>query len=263
MIGAGRSYSADSTSLETFCASMLTFVVVADVAGQPEHELVEQQDDRVEAEDVPGVLADLRQALVQRDVGFLVGPDRPRVPPERAGQQVADQPAALPTAGGSAEGLVQGRGVPVGLAPLLVGRRELGDERLVAIALPQVAVRPRGARRRGKRRAAACRGAAWRRGRRSRRGSPRPGYWESGQVVRHQQELPVPQPRVVLGDDVGQALLAARVRRRREDRVQHGHEVALAGAERAVQVGGPRGTGLHGGLDQAEGAVEVGGQLRR
>ena len=45
---------------------MLTFDVIADVAGEPEHELVEQEDDGVEAEDVLGVLADDRQALVQR-----------------------------------------------------------------------------------------------------------------------------------------------------------------------------------------------------
>ena len=81
-----------------------------------------------------------------------------------------------------------------------------------------------------------------------------------GQVVGHEQELAAREPRVVLGDDVGEALLAAGVRVALQDGVQHGHEVGLAGAERAVEVGGPRRAGLHGGLDQAEGLVEVGGQ---
>ena len=84
------------------------------------------------------MLADDRQALVEGDVGLLVGPDRAGVALERARQQVADEPAALRAAGGSAEGLVQGRGIPVRVTPFLVAGRELGDERVVAAALPEV-----------------------------------------------------------------------------------------------------------------------------
>ena len=79
-------------------------------------------------------------------------------------------------------------------------------------------------------------------------------------MVRDQEELPVLQPRVVLVHDVGQFPLAPRVGVAVEDRVQHGHEVALAGSERAVQVGGAGGAGLHRGPDQAQGPVEVDGQ---
>ena len=139
MMGAGRSCSADSTSLETFCASSADLRRVADVAGQPEHELVEEEHDRVVAEDVLGVLADDRQALVERDVGLLVGPDRARVSLERADQQVADEPSALLAMRRLGEGLVEGRGIPVRVTPLVVAGRELGDELLVAGALPELA----------------------------------------------------------------------------------------------------------------------------
>ena len=82
-----------------------------------------------------------------------------------------------------------------------------------------------------------------------------------GQVVRDQQELPAAQPRVVLGDHVGQALLAPGVRVAAQDRVQDRHEVALAGPERPVQVAGPRTRRLHRGLDHPERPVEFRGQL--
>ena len=81
-------------------------------------------------------------------------------------------------------------------------------------------------------------------------------------VVRHEQELPARAASVVLGDDVDEALLAARVRVAAQDRVQHGHEVALAGAERAVEVRGLRGPALHRGLDHPEGLVEAVRELR-
>ena len=68
---------------------------VADVAGQPEHQFVEEQHDRVIAEDVFGVLADDGQAFIQRDERVLVVADRARVPLERPGQQVTNEPLAL------------------------------------------------------------------------------------------------------------------------------------------------------------------------
>jgi hypothetical protein len=45
--------------------------------------------------------------------------------------------------------------------------------------------------------------------------------------------------------------------------VQHGHEVALAAAETAVQVTRLTGEGIDGTLDEAQGLVEAGCQLRR
>ena len=80
---------------------------VADVAGQPEDELVEQQHDRVVAEDVLGVLRYDRQALVKRDEGLLVGADRPGEPLERAHKETPDEPAALLAARRLAESLIE------------------------------------------------------------------------------------------------------------------------------------------------------------
>ena len=81
-----------------------------------------------------------------------------------------------------------------------------------------------------------------------------------GQVIRHEQELAAGEPLVVLGDDVGEAFLAAGVGVALKDGVQHRHEVRLTGAEGAVEVGGAGRAGLQGGLDQVEGLVEVGGE---
>ena len=47
-----------------------------------------------------------------------------------------------------------------------------------------------------------------------------------------------------------------------EEEVQHGHEVALARAEAAVQVGGPAALRLDRGLDEGQRVVEGVGQLR-
>ena len=56
-------------------------------------------------------------------------------------------------------------------------------------------------------------------------------------VVGHQQELLAGQPVVVLLDDRGQLRDPPGRRVALQDQVQHGHEVALAAAEAAVQVG--------------------------
>ena len=82
-------------------------------------------------------------------------------------------------------------------------------------------------------------------------------------VVGHQQELLAGQPVVVLLDDPGQ--LGDRPGRRvaLQDQVQHGHEVALAAAEAAVQVGRLAGAALDGAADERQGRVEVLGQLGR
>jgi hypothetical protein len=77
-------------------------------------------------------------------------------------------------------------------------------------------------------------------------------------VIGHEQELAAGQPLVVLGDDVGGAFLAAGVRVALENGVRDRPEVRLAGAERAVEVGGAGSAGLQRGLDEVEGLVEVG-----
>jgi len=226
---------------------------VADVAGQPEDEFIEEQHDRVVTEDVLGVLGDDRQALVERDKGLLVGADRPGEPLERADEETADEPAALLAARRFAERFVKRLRVPARGLPLRVVafcHRELRDESVVAQPLPLflrvrdelvVAVddgqRPAGVLLQHMIDVAAEYGGVERLG--------------VGQMVGHEHEPAALEPRVVLGDDVGEALLTAGVRVALQNGVQHGHEVRLAGPERAVEVGGPRRARLDGGLDHA------------
>ena len=237
---------------------------IGDVAGQPEHELVEEQDDGVVAEDVLGVLADDRQALVELDVGVLVGPDRAARSAgtgRRGGRRPADGAPGLP--GGSANAWSRDRGVPVGGTPLrrfLAGCRKQGDELLVANLLPELggvrdeAVVAVDGRER------ACPGAPWRRGRRSRRGwRRRATASRAGGRARagtsgprsHGSCLATTSARPFLPRASGSPLRMA---------CSTAMKWRLAGAERAVEVGGPRRAGLHGGLDEVEGLVEVGGQ---
>ena len=119
MIGAGRGPAADSVSLETFWTCSWILFGSAIEARQPQHQLVEEQDDGVVAEHVPGVLADDRQAFVEVDVGGLVGADGARVALERADEEIADQATALLAVLRLGEGLVEAGRVPGGGAPLL------------------------------------------------------------------------------------------------------------------------------------------------
>ncbi len=81
------------------------------------------------------------------------------------------------------------------------------------------------------------------------------------EVVGHQQEPGVGEP-AVAGDEVGELVPGAGGDVAVEQRVQHGHEVALAGAERAVQVAGLGALLGQRGADQAECLVEGHPQLR-
>jgi hypothetical protein len=81
------------------------------------------------------------------------------------------------------------------------------------------------------------------------------------QVVGHQQELFPLQPVVVLGDDAGPLGEAAGLRVARQDQVPHGHEVRLAAAETAVEVGRLAGAAADGIADAVEGLVEAPHQL--
>jgi hypothetical protein len=82
-------------------------------------------------------------------------------------------------------------------------------------------------------------------------------------VIRHEQELAVLRPGVVPSDDVGQ--LGQRTRRDVvvEQQVEHGHEVALAGTETAMQIRGLAGAALDRLLDEGQRVVETGVELRR
>ena len=84
----------------------------------------------------------------------------------------------------------------------------------------------------------------------------------SDQVVGQRQHLAVEQDLVVPGDDRLQLRLGARRWIVPEQRVQHGHEVALAGAERAGQEGAAADPGPQRVGDQTERSVERIGQCR-
>jgi hypothetical protein len=76
------------------------------------------------------------------------------------------------------------------------------------------------------------------------------------QVERHREDLAVQQDVVVAGDDRLQLRLRPGRRIVPQERVQDGHEVALAGAERARQERAPAHSGGHRLSDQPHGPVE-------
>ena len=205
------------------------------------------------------MLADDRQAFVEVDVGSLVGADGTRVALERADEEIADEPPALRAVLRFSEGPVEACRVPAGGAPLLcllVGRREKSDELVVTYLLAQLD---------GVRDQAVVAVDGWERGARVLLGDVSHVAAENGrveglrvgEVVGHQEELAASEPAVMLGDDVGETLLAAGIGIALQDGVEHRHEVRLSGTEGAVKVGGPRRADLQGGLDQVKGLVEV------
>ena len=85
---------------------------------------------------------------------------------------------------------------------------------------------------------------------------------DAGAEVGHQQEFLPLGPFIVPRDDTGQLGDAPRRGVALEDQVQHRHEMALARAEAAVQVGGFAGTGLHRLLNEPQRIVEGVNKLR-
>ncbi len=253
--------------------------LVAHVVREPQDQLVEEQHDAVVAEPlrVPG---DLRQPAVERDepVGVLhrVGEH----PGEPARQQVGHQLTAQVTGlvsgllAGRVEGAMPGgerriellRRPPRPLPPLVVRAvlavpagdpgGQAGDELVVPYPLAQVdsvgqqrvgAVhgRHKGVRMQG----ADVVGVAAE--------HPLFDRLRAEQVVGHQQELLPAERAVVPGEHGGEFLTRQRHRFAAQQRVQHRHEVRLAGAERSVQVDGFRLAGGDGLRDQPERLVEV------
>jgi hypothetical protein len=82
-------------------------------------------------------------------------------------------------------------------------------------------------------------------------------------MIRHHQELLAGQPAVVTIDGTGEFLNGASAMIAGQQQIEHGHEMAFAGAERAVQVGGRTAAALHCDLDEAERVIERTDELRR
>ena len=80
-------------------------------------------------------------------------------------------------------------------------------------------------------------------------------------VVGHEEELPSRHPLVVLVDDARQLGDRAGLEVAREDQVEHGHEVAFARTEAAVEVAAVARPGGEAVADHAEGEVERLGEL--
>ncbi|EXI81303.1 MAG: hypothetical protein AW10_01317 [Candidatus Accumulibacter appositus] len=241
-------------------------------AGQPQDQLVEEQDHRVVAERV-SVAADDAQAVVERHEGLAaalgdIGDGR-----EVAADQVADQAHAvvparrlehrgfearrIPAAAQLTPAAVSAAAVVVGIRP----RVQIPEESLVAEAIAHAhrvfkkALRQVEARDRRLRMALAHELGVAAEDRRLHAA-------RADHVIRHEQEPALLRPAVVLSDDVGQ--LGHRARRHVvvEQQVEHGHEVALARAETAVQVRGLAGAALDRLLDEVQRIVEAGVELR-
>ena len=236
------------------------------VAGQPQDQLVQEQDQRVVAQRL-GVLGDDRQPLVQIEVGLVLPGRHVVIAAEERADQVAHQAGPFLVARRRCHGCLEtgrvpagGDGAPAAAAGLVLV--QLLEEPLIAHVLAQAlgvleqALGQVHARNRGLGvqlphivgvlpQDALLHAAA------------------ADHVERHQQELLALRPGVVLGHDAGQFRDRPRLGVVPQQQVQHRHEVALAAAEAAVQVAGLARVGIDGALDEAQGLVEAGRQLRR
>lgn len=200
---------------------------IADLAGEPQHELVQEEDDAVVAEGLR-VRADRREPLVERDERVGRTGDRVDVARHERLHHVADQPLGLRGVGRGGERLLDvlfGPGAldftPLALCPWQAGSERVGPHPLADLAriVDQTL------------------GAVYRRQRR--RGMLPPDVGDvpaedrgfealrPDEVVGHEQEALLPQP-VMPGQRVGQFGPRARVDVTAQQRMQDGHEVALA-----------------------------------
>ena len=224
---------------------LLPFVVhegeVGGMAGQPEDQLVEEQDDGVVAE-TPGVLADDRQPIVERDVRLVCPAGDLTVGREEAVHEIADETRTLLGSRGRGNRLLEASCVPRSLRAcpsphLRPPALRLAKERLVAESsshLPGVVEHPLGEIDARQRRLWVERsdvlGVVAEDGRLHRACADH--------VIRHEQELASLAPGVMRRHDGRQLGNRAGPRITLQEQVQHRHEVALAAAEAAVQVGG-------------------------
>ncbi len=253
-------------------------LLLMDEGGEPEDQLVQEQDQSVVAERL-GVLGDDGQTGVQGDEAVLVLGGVPGEAGEEVGAGVVDQLGAqLGRGGGVAEvergaplvvllggegGVEELRGPAEALTPLVrftvarVAAAQAPDDRLVTVGgtvgadVGEEGVGPVHLRGRGVRVQLL-----------DVRDVPAEHPLFEGlcaeHVVRHEQEplavrgqpLVLGQHRVELGTGAGGRVAA-------EQRVEHGHEVRLTGTERAVQVGRLGAVPVERGLDERQRLVEV------
>ena len=241
---------------------------VRGMAGQPQHQLVEEQDHRVIAQ-ILGMPAHDGQPVVQRHKG-LAAAGQAAVGREELADQVAHQAGAL-----QPFGRLQHRGLKADRRP--AGRQrapatsaalalvELGEKGGVAelaahrLGVPEQALGQVKARHRCVRvQLAHMLGVVAQDGRLH--------VALADHVVGHHQELAAAGPAVACCQPhhrVGQFRYRPGLGVAGQQQVEHRHEVRLARAKRAVQVGRLAAVGGHRLLDKAQRVLEGLGQLRR
>ena len=243
-------------------------VDICRMAGQPQHQFVQEQDDRVVTQ-IARMAAHDAHAVIQRHER-LAAARQCAIGREELADQITHQARALLAVGCLQHGRLEARGVPTGVerapatrtsAVALRAFIQLGKERLISHAQPQLAgvlEQPLGqveARHR------CCRVLlAHELGVLAQHGAFHVA--SAHHVVGHQQELAAMRP-AVARHHVGQFRRRAGLGIAGQQQVQHGHEVALARAETPVQIGGLAAAGLHGLLDKAQRIAEGIHQLWR
>ena len=253
--------------LRQFCSLGGDEVDISRPRGEPEDQLVQEQHHRVVTERLrvaahdgePGVEVHERLAARRRNVGIAA---------EEGADQIADQAYSLVALRRLQHRRLESIRVPGGaevapaVAGILMACVQLGEELSIAHAGAQpscvlkqpLAEVEAGGRRLGVHPPHVLGIAA------------EDGAFQvvgADHVVRHHQEPLARKPAVMGGDCAGQFRHAAGLRVAGQQQVQHRHEVALARAERAVQVAGRAASPLHRPLDEAERLVESLGKLRR
>ena len=217
---------------------------IGGVSGEPQDQLVEKEHQGVVAE-VARVPRDHRQPLVEGDERLVAPPRHVAVATEERVDEGGDQPAALLGSGRRAERRLEARGVPPrrqiapaggGSGGARDGLVDAGEERLVADLLaqpPRVVEEPRAT-------------VDARRGRVGvQLGDPRCIAAQhrriearlADHVIGREQEAPAGEPVAVPCNDAFETLGGGGLRVLLQQQVEHRHEVALAAAEAAVQVG--------------------------
>ena len=257
--------------LDQFGALTAYEVGIGCMAGKPQHKFIQEQDDGVVAQ-VTRVATHDAQTIVKRNEGFAAACQR-AVSREKSADQITHKARALFSVGGFQHGSLKADGIPTRIqrAPATGtftgagsgdGCRfvELGEKRILSQLLTQFP---------GVLEQALRQVETW--------------YWctrvllahklgvlpehsafhvtRTHHVVRHQQKFAALRPAVAC-HHICQFWRGTRLGITRKKQVQHGHEMALARAKAAVQVGGLAGTGLYRLLNEPQCIVERVNELR-
>lgn len=238
-------------------------VGVGDAGRQPQDQLVEEQHDRVVAQ-VLRVPRDRGQPLVQGDVALPGARGEVGVGGEERADEVSGQTAAILVVRVGGAGMVEGFGVPPSceVAEALKAARasECGEELDVTEAGAelrgvgeQLLVGEDGGQRGVGVESGHMADVAAQHARLHRR--------LADEVVRDEQDVATAELAVVLDQDRRELRLGTGRRVVLQQQVQHGHEMGLAGAEGAVEIGALGAAVGDRGGDESQRLIEGGGEL--